>query len=480
MVESPSKILKQQTKRGLYWNLLSQIGNYGIQFVIGIILARILTSSDYGTTAMPMIFLAVAQCFIDSGFTGALIRKPELSEKDLSTAFYFSVGVGLFFYMTLFLSSSMIADFYNTPILEDLLKFSALGTLFSPMASVQYLKMKRNLDFKTMTKISLTCKVATGMVGIIMAINGCGVWSLVIPGVVSGLLNVILAFYVSRWIPKTGWSKESFSYLWNFGSKMLASSLLDITYNNIYPIVIGKFYSAADLGIYTRAQGYAQIPSQNITGSIQSVTYPVLSKMQNDAERMQNGYRKMLKTTAFVIFPMMMMLSALSAPFINIVITAKWEACIILLQLICFSMMWYPIHAINLNLLQVKGRSDLFFRLEVVKKIIGVIIMIIVLPQGLVAMCIGGIVSSLLCLIVNTYYTGKLINLGYLKQMRDLMPTLLLSFVMFGVIHLFNYFVDNMYIQLFGGGCVGAAIYIGGSILFKFSELNEIKYMLKR
>lgn len=270
MVESPSKILKQQTKRGLYWNLLSQIGNYGIQFVIGIILARILTPSDYGTTAMPMIFLAVAQCFIDSGFTGALIRKPELSEKDLSTAFYFSVGVGLFFYMTLFLSSSMIADFYNTPILEDLLKFSALGTLFSPMASVQYLKMKRNLDFKTMTKISLTCKVATGMVGIIMAINGCGVWSLVIPGVVSGLLNVILAFYVSRWIPKTGWSKESFSYLWNFGSKMLASSLLDITYNNIYPIVIGKFYSAADLGIYTRAQGYAQIPSQNITGSIQS------------------------------------------------------------------------------------------------------------------------------------------------------------------------------------------------------------------
>ena len=257
-----------------------------------------------------------------------------------------------------------------------------------------------------------------------MAYMGYGLWALVISGVFSSFFGLIVIVWVVKWYPRTGWSRESFNYLWGYGNKMLASSLLDTAYNNITPVFVAKYYSPADLGVYNRSQNYAIMPSQNITGVIQNVTFPVLSKMQDNDEYLARNYRRMLKTTAFIVFPLMMLLAGLARPLILTMITAKWEACIILLQLMCFSMMWYPIHAINLNLLQVKGRTDLFFRLEVIKKIIGLSILIVTLPLGLVVFCIGGIISSLVCLVVNTYYTGKLINVGYLKQMRDLFPTL--------------------------------------------------------
>lgn len=222
------------------------------------------------------------------------------------------------------------------------------------------------------------------------------------------------------------------------------------------------------------------MPSQQVNGVIQGVTFPILSKMQDDNEALARNYRRMLCTTAFIVFPLMMMLSALARPLVLTLITAKWEACIILLQIICFSMMWYPIHSINLNLLMVKGRSDLFLRLEIIKKIIGVCILAITLPQGLIIFCYGTIVSSMISLIINTYYTGKLIQMGYWRQMKDLLPTLALSFLLFGSIHLITYFISNLYLQIACGGLTGAIVYIGGAIFFKFKELNDVKYMLKR
>lgn len=234
------------------------------------------------------------------------------------------------------------------------------------------------------------------------------------------------------------------------------------------------------MGVYNRAQNYAAMPSQNITGVISNVSFPVLSKMQNDDEQLAYNYRRMLKVSAFVIFPIMLMLSALARPLVITMITAKWEACIILLQIICFSMMWYPIHAINLNLLQVKGRSDLFLRLEIIKKVLGLSILVITLPLGLVYFCLGNIVSSMIALIINTYYTGKLIQIGYLKQMRDLLPIFGLSLFMWFCIHVSNYFIPNMLLQIFVGGCVGLIIYLGVAFLFKFDELKDVKYLLQR
>lgn len=472
--------LKQQTKNGLIWNMIGQISNYGLAFVIGVILARKLMPSDYGLVAMPLVFIAIAQCFVDSGFGSALIRKEKLTEEDLSTAFYFSLAVGVIAYLALFLASPWIAEFYNAPQLEDLLKFSALCTLFGPLSSVQSVQLTRKLDFKTLTKLKVIGQLVSGVIGICMAYTGCGVWSLVIPGIFSSILNILLLYLYVRWLPKASWSSESFHYLWGYGSKMLASALLDKIYTNIYPIVIGKFYTPAQLGLYSRASSYAALPAQNFTSTIQSVTFPVLSKLQNDDEALARNYRKMLRTSAFIIFPIMMLLAALASPFIILLITDKWVSCVILLQIICFSMMWYPIHAINLNLLMVKGRSDLFFRLEVIKKCIGVSIMVVTIPLGIEAMCYGGIVSSLLCLVVNTYYTGKLINVGFIRQMQDLLPILLLSFITFGVTLTFVHLTENLYIQLFAGGCIGCIMYLAGSIIMKLPELENVKYMLKR
>lgn len=260
----------------------------------------------------------------------------------------------------------------------------------------------------------------------------------------------------------------------------MASGLLETLYQNIAPVFIGKFYSPADLGVYNRAQGYAQMPSQNVTGVIQNVTFPVLSKIQDDNERLAHNYRKMLKATAFVVFPIMMMLSALAHPLVITLVTAKWEACVVLLQIICFQLMWYPVHAINLNLLQVKGRSDLFLRLEIIKKIVGLSILVFTLPHGLVVFCCGSVVASLISLIINTYYTGKLINVGYFRQMGDLMPIVGLGLVMFGVVLLMTHAIPNMFAQIIVGGAVGAVVYLGGAMLFKFSELEDVKYMLKR
>lgn len=472
--------LKQQTKKGLYWSFFNQFANYGMQFCVGIVMARLLSPSDYGITALPAVFMAVAYIIQNGGLSGALIRKTDLSEKDLSTAFYYSISVGIVLYVVMFFSATWIADFYNTPVLVPLIRVTALGFLWGPLGTPQNVILNRKLDFKTPTKISIISRIVSAIVGISMAFIGYGLWALVISGLLSSFLSLLMNWYVVRWIPKTGWSKDSFKYLWDYGNKMMASSLLDTLYNNIAPVFIGKFYSPAELGVYNRAQGYAMMPSQNVTGVIQGVTFPVLSKMQNDDEALAHNYRRMLKATAFIIFPIMMMLSALAHPLVIILVTAKWESCVILLQIICFSFMWYPVHAINLNLLQVKGRSDLFLRLEIIKKIVGVSILAITLPHGLIVFCCGSVVSSLIALVINTYYTGKLINVGYFKQMRDLLPIVLLGLVMFAMIHLSNYLIPNMLLQIICGGILGAIVYIGGAILLKFSELDDVKYMLKR
>ena len=470
--------LKIKTRKGLVWSVIERFATQGVQFLFGIILARLLSPEDYGTIAMPLVFLAIAQCFIDSGFSTALIRKPELTEADLSTAFYFNIGVGVICYLILFFSSPLIADFYNTPILADLLKVTALATLFNPLCAVQQALLTRKINFKTQAIISLSGALVSGVIGLFMAYSGFGVWSLVCQQVGGYLIRTILLWAFSNWRPKKQWSWESFYYLWGFGSKLLGSGLLDTVYKNIYPIVIGKFFSANDLGNYTRAQQFSNLPSSNVAGIMHRVTFPVLSSIQNEDERLARNYLKILKLSAFVIFPMMLMLSAISSPLVKVVLTEKWNGCIVLLQILCFSMMWYPIHGINLNLLTVKGRSDLFFRLEIIKKILGVCIMCITIPHGIIWMVSGEIVSSMVALIINTYYTGKLINVGYIKQMGDLLPIFGVSFSMWLIIHASLFLTDNMYAQLIIGVSSGLAFYVISAKILLKSEWNEAMEMV--
>lgn len=474
----PQENLKYKTKKGIYWTFVEQFCNYGLQFIVGIIMARLLSPSDYGITALPAVFIVVAEVFINGGFGTAMVRKPELTEKDISTAFIYSISVGLLCYLILYLSAPYIAIFYNTPVLTPLIRVTALSFLWGPLVTPQTIILQRRLDFKTPARITIITKIIGAIIGICLAYMGYGLWSLVIMNVVSSFLSFVQTWFAVKWIPKKKWSRDSFNYLWGYGNKLILSSLLEKIYQNIIPIVLGKYFSTYDLGLYSRAKGYASLPAVQGTSIVQRVVFPTLSKQQDDIKALERNYRKMLKVTAFVIFPVMVLLSALARPLIIVMLTEKWEECVVLLQIICFSSLWYPIHVINLTLLQVKGRSDLFLKLEVIKKIIGICAIVLTLPFGLVVFCAAQIVNSIISLIINTRYTGKILSIGFIEQMKDLLPTLSLSMLCFVIISIINVFIESNYLQIVVGIIIGTCIYVGGALIFKFSELSDVKYMI--
>lgn len=475
-----TKSLEQKTTSGLFWSSVERFSNQGVQFVFSIILARLLSPSDFGIIAMITIFFAVAQSFVDSGFSNALVRKSDRKEEDLSTCFYFNIGVGFVAYIVLFLIAPFVASFYSQPILSSIIRITGLGVILNSLCVVQQALFTIRIDFRSQAKVTLAATILSGIVGVILAFLGYGVWALVWQGVVSAIVRMALLWLMSKWRPRTGFSKESFHYLFGYGSKLLASGLLDTLYNNIYPIVIGKFYSPAQLGNYSRALSLAQFPSSNITSILQRVTFPVLSTIQDDIPRLQTNYCRLLKGSAFIVFPLTMGLAAVASPLIHIILTSKWDGCVLYLQIICFALMWYPIHAINLNLLQVKGRSDLFLRLEVIKKIAGACILCVTIPLGITAMCFGMVVSSLFALFINTFYTGKLIRVGYIKQMWDLFPTLINSLIMGGVISISIRFIHNIYLELIIGLSIGTLYYIISSYFFMRNEMMELKLLFMK
>lgn len=475
-----SNSLKQKTVKGVLWSTIERFSVQGIQFIVMIIMANMLTPHDYGLVGMLAVFIAVSQSLVDSGFSQALIRKQDRTEIDNSTVFYFNIIVGFILYGLLYAAAPLIADFYNEPQLIAITRVIGLSVLFNSLVVVQRALLTIKIDFKTQAKAALTATIVSGGIGIWMAATGYGVWSIVAQQLINLGVNTILLWILSRWRPLWNYSWNSFSELFGFGSKLMVSGLIDTVYRNIYLIIIGRVFSASDLGFYTRAHQFTDFPSSNLTGIIQRVTYPVLCSIQNEDERLANVYRRFLRLSAFIVFPLMMGLAAVAEPLILTLLKEQWLFTATLLSIICFSMMWYPIHAINLNLLQVKGRSDLFLKLEVYKKIIGVCILCITIPIGLIAMCIGSIFSSMIALIINTYYTGKLINVGFFRQMRDLLPILLLSVSMGIIVYFVIKFLPILPIyQLTIGILVGIIFYISMSSFFKMKEFKDLLQLLK-
>lgn len=472
--------LKEKTVKGLAWSTIDRFSTQGIQFVFSILIARLLMPSDYGVIAMLGIFFAVSQTFIDSGFGTALIQKANRTDTDFSTVFYFNIAVAVIFYMLLWFASPLIASFYNIPVLEDVTKVAALALVFSSLSAVHSTKLSIAINFKLRAEISVISALSTGCVGLYLAYSGYGVWALVFQSVFASFLYTVLLWCLVHWRPKVVFSWQSFKQLFAFGSKLLASGLLDTVYNNVYTLVIGKVYSSSLLGLYSRASGLAQYPSSNITGVLQNVTFPILCSIHDDEKRLAAAYKKFIRMAAFVVFPLMIGLASVADPFIRIVLTDKWEGSIYLLQIICFSMMWYPIHAINLNILQVKGYSNYFLRLEIIKKMQGVLILCITVPNGLVAMCYGSVVSSLLSLIWNTYYTKKIIGYGLVSQMKDLLHILVYSLSMGAVVLLVTSFIPVLWIKLVAGILIGGAYYALGAYFMRFDELREVLSIIKR
>ena len=471
--------LKKQAKKGILWSAAQRFSTQGIQFLTTLILARVLSPAEYGTIGMLSVFISISSVFVDCGFVNALTRKNDRSHADICTVFYFNITVSCFFYLLLILAAPLIASFYDMPELNLVLRVLGITLVINSFAAVQATLLTIQLDFKSQTRIAVIALVVSAVVAIVCAYNGCSYWSLVIQNIVFSTVNTGLFWYYSKWRPTLTFSILSFKEMFSFGSKLLMSSLIDSVYNNIYSLVIGKAFSASTLGNYSRAESYANFPSNSLTGVIQRVTYPVLCKMQDNEEELAHAYRKFLRLSAFFIFPLMMGLSALSYPFIILLIGKQWIISAAMLQILCFALMWYPIHAINLNLLLVKGRSDLSLRLEIIKKILGVSILAISIPMGIMALCYSRIVMSILALIVNTYYTGKLINLGFFKQMKDLLPTILISVSMFGLILLLNSITSNLCLQAAIGIVAGCGYYVFMSYLFNKNDWNTATSVIK-
>lgn len=471
--------LKKQTKQGVIWSAVQRFSLQGTQFVITLFMARLLSPREYGIVGMLSIFLAVSGVFIDCGFTSALTRKQNRTHEDLCTVFWFNIVIACIAYIILFIGAPYISAFYNMPELTLLTRVLGLTVIIGAFNSVQYTLLVTKLDFKSITKVTFPTTILSGIIGILCAYFGFSYWALVVSAIFSTTMGVICYWHFSDWRPSLSFSKSSFKEMFSFGSKLLLTSLIDTTYNNLYGLVIGKKFSANVLGNYTRAESYANFPSISVSGVMQRVTYPVLCKIQNNDMDLRESYRKFLKLTAFVIFPMMFGLSALAKPFVILIIGEQWTFCAELLQILCFSLIWYPIHAINLGILQVKGRTDLSLKLEIIQKVLGTLILFVAIPWGIIVLCYSRIINSFLCLFINTHYSGKLINLSIFQQLADFLPTILSSTIMFILMKISITPLESLLLQLIGGIIVGLVSYLVVSYIFNKEMLKSCIVLIK-
>lgn len=471
-----SQSIKKDTIKGSKWTIIEKFSLQGIQFIIGLILARLLTPSDFGVVGMLAVFIAISQTFIDGGFSNALIRKIDRTEIDYSTAFFFNIIVGIACCGILCLIAPIVADFFNIPILTNVLRVLSLTLLINSFSVVQIAKLTIAIDFKSQAQATLLSVILSGCIGILLAYRGYGVWALVWQSVLSSLFNVVLIWIFAKWKPQITFSWDSFRNLFSYGSKLLISNLIGTLYAQMTTIVIGKFYTSKDLGFYSRGQQFAHLPSTAVIDTLGRVTFPILAKIQNDDDRLLQVYRKYIRLTSMVIFFLLMLLASVAKPLIILLLTDKWLDAVIFLQIFCFAFMFEHISKLNLNLLQVKGRSDLYLRLEVIKKIIAFSILIVSIPFGVIIICLSKVLNGQIALIINTYYTGRLFQFGYLEQFKDFSKYLIYSLLACLPTYILCSLDYSPWIQLPFG--VSFAIILYCSLLHKDKYFKEVKELL--
>ncbi|GHT33466.1 lipopolysaccharide biosynthesis protein [Bacteroidia bacterium] len=445
-----SESIKDKTVKGVKWSFIDGLANIGITFLVGLILARLLSPKEFGIIGMITIFIAISNSIIDSGFSNALIRKIDTKSIDYNTVFYFNLVIGIIFYLILYLSSPAISSFFKEPILIPITRVLGIVLVLNSLSIIQRTLFIKKVDFKTQTKISLFSSILSGIIGIEMAFENYGVWSLVGQQVSRQFFNMLFLWAYSSWRPAWEFSKDSFIEMFGFGSKLLLSGLIDTVYKNICYLVVGRFYTAVQLGQYTQAEQFNTIFSSNLTTVVQRVSYPVLSSIQKEPERLKSAYRKIVKTTMLISFTCMFGLVAIARPLLLILIGEKWLPAVSYLQIICFSGMLYPLHALNLNILQVKGRSDLFLKLEIIKKIIGIIPVGLGIFLGIKIMLWGSVFVSIFAYYLNSYYSAFLINYSIKDQLKDIFPVFCISFIVaicmwsISLINISNYIILSL------------------------------------
>lgn len=472
--------LQGKAVKVVMWSAIERFSVQGIQFVLSIVIARLVAPSEYGLIAMLGIFLAIARTFIDSGFSNALIQKQDRSDIDFSTVFYFNIVLAALFYLLLFFTAPYIAGFYREPLLTVVTRWVGLNIVIAAFSIVQRAKLTIQLDFKTQAKVSLIVVVLSGLAGIGMAYYGYGIWALVTQALLSNFLNTLLLWVFAKWVPLWTYSWQSFRRLFAFGSKLLLSGLLQTLYLNLYSLVIGKKYSAMDVGYYNRAYSLAQYPSVDIIGVLTRAIYPLQCELQNDKKRLQDSFLQYLRMACYIVFPLMIGIAVLTKPLILLVLTEKWLPTAELLSILCLAYMWYPVMALNNQMLNVKGRSDYFLKAEIIKKVIAITILILTMPLGIHILCWGIVVYNVLDCIVIIYYAKKVIETGYRQQAINIIPLFLLSATMGGLTFLSTLLSKIYVVQILIGLLTGVVSYIVLSYLFRIKEFTTLLSLLKR
>ena len=467
--------LKGKTIHGVIWSLIDNVSSSGVIFFVGIILARLLTPEEYGVMAMVSIFIAISNSIIDSGFSSALIRKVKVKPIEYNTVFYFNLLISLLLYICLFFISPFIALFFREPILCEVMRVIGLILIINALSIIPYTIFVREINFKTQTIISLIASVGSGVIGVWMAFSGQGVWSLVGQQLGRQCLNTLFLWFFCHWKPTVSFSMTAFKEMFGFGSKLLLSGLLDTIYKDIYYIVIGRCFSSSILGQYTRAKQFSMVFSTNLTTVVQRVSFPVLSSIQDDSIRLREAYRKVIKSTMLVSFACLLGLAAIAKPLLILLISDKWLPAVYFLQIVCFSNMLYPLHAINLNILKVKGRSDVFLKLEVIKKVLAIFPILVGVYLGIEMMLWGSVIISVISYFLNAYYSASLINYSVYEQLKDIFPSFIVSlgvgFLMWSISLLSISYYLMLIIQLSTGFILAYLIYNW----LRLDEFLEIK-----
>lgn len=472
--------IKQKAVNSVLWSAVERFSVQIIQFIIGILIARILAPSDFGLIAMISIFIAIAQCFIDSGFANALMQKQERTEKDFSTVFYSNVLIAVLFYVLFFLLSNAISRFYSEPILELLIKVLGFNLVVSSLFLVHRTKLLIALNFKLLAFISILSICIGGSVGIWMALSGYGVWALVTQSMLSQGVSLIAFWLFVQWIPKWTFSVQSFRSLFGFGSKILIAGLLHTVYSNMYSLVIGRKYSAEDLGYYTRGQSMAYILPSNLTTVMTQSLYPILCSLQSNPQQMRNTFLSYVRMACFVTFPVAMLLAGLAEPLVKIVLTDKWIPSVIYLQILCFGYMWDPLMRINANSISVTGKSNYLLRCEIWKKTLSVLLLVVSLYFGLVIICVGLALYSFIDLLISGIFIKKVLGVSFCDEFKEIIPFLLASIGLFMLLQGIIYFVPSEWLSIILGSVVGVAFYIGIGYGCHWNELNILIISLKK
>lgn len=449
-----------KTATATFWTVIEKVGNVGVLFVVSMILARLLTPHDYGVIAILLVFISIGQVFVDSGFGKALIRKLDCSNLDYSTAFFFNLSVAVLSYILLFLAAPYIACFYNLDILTSVLRVYGFALILNALTIVHIAIITQQLAFRSMAKCRILSNTISGGIAILLAYKGFGVWALVAQTLLDSFFFMLFLMVSTQWRPSFNISRVSFSYLWQFGSKMLLSGLISSVYSNLYPLIIGKIYSKDDLGYYNRGWSLSSLIPGVISSSFGKSTYPILCQYQNNHDALLALFRKYTQLISFLTFPIIVLTAVLAKPLILLVLTDKWEGAIFYIQVFSLAALTGPIGVVNLNLLMALGRSDYMLKADVIKKTVGILVIIIIVPFGIKTIAIGSAAIEIYIYVVNAYFAKKAIGVPYLIQIKDFMPYLLASLFMGGMVYMIILMIESLILQLFIGSIMGGLTYL--------------------